>query len=459
MVYAEVAALAGLEVLHEVAQLIGRRVVAAPGDPVPAPPLELLGLPLVCCGTLQVLVHGAGRPAARAHGQDHRGGAGHDVAAGVDAGAAGGAGLRVGDDAAVPVDLKAVGRPRDERVRVRAQGDDDDVGVHDELRAGHRNRGGAARLGGLAEFGPDALEAAAPAVLVPEEARGQGEPVEDHALVTGPLVVLRPRALLLLGAAVHDVGLLRAEADRAARRVHRGVARADPRGPLRPVNGRVVLGERVRVHQVDTGEELVGRVDALEVLAGDVHEDGRASAGADEDRREAELLDELIDGDRLAHDHVAHEIHAERLEVLDVLIDDLLRQPVLGDPVAQDAAVRVQRLEDRDRVAELREVTGHGEAGRARADDGDLLVAPDIGRGGLAPGAVTALPVRDEALQPAAADPFLMRAEHALELALVLDRANPAADRGQQVAAADRYRGAAEVPQRDVAHEVPDRHV
>ena len=173
---------------------------------------------------------------------------------------------------------------------------------------------------------------------------------------------------------------------------------------------------------------------------------GDARTRADEDRRVAEFVDELVDRDRLTDDHVAHELDAERLEVLDILVDDLLRQAVLGDAVAQHAAVRVQRLEDRHRVAQLREVAGHREAGRARADDSDLLLAPHLGRGGLAAVPVLALPVGDEALQPADADRVLMGEEHAARLALVLDRADAAADRGQQVAAADRVGGALEVP-------------
>src|SRR5659263_628082 len=88
-------------------------------------------------------------------------------------------------------------------------------------------RAAPARFVGLAELGADALQAADPAVLVAEEALREGEPVEDHALVARPLVVLRSRPLLLLGAAVDDVGLLGAEADRAAPRVHRGVDGAE----------------------------------------------------------------------------------------------------------------------------------------------------------------------------------------------------------------------------------------
>src|SRR5690348_1620085 len=88
---------------------------------------------------LQVLVNSYRGLAARAHGQDHRRRPGHDVAAGEHTLAARGTRLRVGDDAAVAVDVEAVGRPRDERVRVRAESDDDDVGFHRELRVRHRN--------------------------------------------------------------------------------------------------------------------------------------------------------------------------------------------------------------------------------------------------------------------------------------------------------------------------------
>jgi len=221
----------------------------------------------------------------------------------------------------------------------------------------------------------------------------------------------------------------------------------------------VVLGERVGVHQVDAREELVGRVDTLQVFPGNVHEDGRARAGPDEDRRVAELVDELVDGDRLADDHVADEFHAERLEVRDVLVDDLLRQAVLRDPVPEHAAERVQRLEDRHGIAELREVAGHREASRTRADNSDLLVAPHLGCRGLAAVPVLALPVRYEALQTADADRLLMGEQHAAQLTLMLDRADAAADSRQQVAAADRGGGAFEVSERNVAHEVADRDV
>ena len=48
-------------------------------------------------------------------------------------------------------------------------------------------------------------------------------------------------------------------------------------------NRRVVLREAVGLHQVGARQVLVGRVDAVQVLAGNVQEPGQAGAGAQED--------------------------------------------------------------------------------------------------------------------------------------------------------------------------------
>ena len=152
------------------------------------------------------------------------------------------------------------------------------------------------------------------------------------------------------------------------------------------------------------------------------------------------------------------ELDAHALEVLDVLVDDRLRQAVLGDAVAEHAADRVQRLEDRHRVAELREIARRREARRARADDRDLLGPARDGLHGPVR-RVRALPVRDEALEPADRDRLLLAQDHAVQLALVLDRADAAADRREEVPPPDRARGALEVAQRDAADELADRDV
>ena len=70
-----------------------------------------------------------------------------------------------------------------------------------------------------------------------------------------------------------------------------------------------------------------------------------------------------------------------------------------------------------------------------------------------------ALPVGHEALEPADPDGVLLRAQHAAELALMLDRAHAAADGRQDVPPPDRSRRLVEAAERDRAHEVADRDV
>ena len=72
-------------------------------------------------------------------------------------------------------------------------------------------------------------------------------------------------------AAEHDHALA-AQALGPARRVHGRVSAAHDHGAPAHAHGSVAGRELVRAHQVDAGQEFVGRVDADEVLAIDVHE-------------------------------------------------------------------------------------------------------------------------------------------------------------------------------------------
>ena len=78
-------------------------------------------------------------------------------------------------------------------------------------------------------------------------------------------------------------------------------------------------------------------MDALEVFAWDVHEVGHASTRADEDPREAFLL-ELLHGDILPDIGAGDEVHAQLAELLQLVLDDAIGQDELGDSVAQDAS-------------------------------------------------------------------------------------------------------------------------
>ena len=106
----------------------------------------------------------------------------------------------------------------------------------------------------------------------------------------------------------------------------------------------------IGLHQVDAGQELVGGVNALQVLAGDVHEHGQARAGAHEHGLEAVLLHQLVDGDGAAHHGVGLHLHAHGLQAVHFLLDDALGQTELGDAVNQHAAGQVQGLEHSDLI-------------------------------------------------------------------------------------------------------------
>ena len=298
-------------------------------------------------------------------------------------------------------------------------------------------------LVGLAELGADALQARDPAVLVAEEARRQRQPVEDRAL-------LRRRG----GSPPRG---LPSPAPSAGRRCapprRRGGSRArTPSIAVSPApitaaflgrsTGVSYVGEGVRVHEVDAREELVGRVDALEVLARD--RPGTSGSPPRCRRRRPSSPPRPSSWSIVIVLPMITSVWNStpmRSQVLDVLVDDRLRQAVLGDAVAEHAADRVQRLEDRHRVAELREIARRRQARRARADDRDLLGPARDGLHGPVR-RVRALPVRDEALEPADRDRLLLAQDHAVQLALVLDRADAAADRREEVPPPDRARGA-----------------
>ncbi len=122
-------------------------------------------------------------------------------------------------------------------------------------------------------------------------------------------------------------------------------------------------------------------------------------------------------------------VDAHLLEAVDLLLDDGLGQTELGDAVHQHAACDVQGLVDCDLIAQLGKVACGGQAGRACADDGDL-VAVRLRHDGCSVDIFT-VPVGHEALQTANANGLVLDAAGTLALALALLRADAAADGGQ----------------------------
>ncbi len=217
----------------------------------------------------------------------------------------------------------------------------------------------------------------------------------------------------LVAAPVDDVHLVGAQPQRGARRVHGHVAAAEDRDSRRPLQRRVVGGEAEAAHQIAAGQVLVGRVDAVEVLAGDLEEPGQPGAGADEDGVERPRSRAQSTVRVLPTTIVEPQLDAQALHVLDLAPHDRLGQPELGDAVGQHAARLVQGLEHRD----LRSRAGRGRAATVMPAGPEPTTATFLplrgGRRGRSTAALRRLPVGDEALEPADRHRLALLAEHA----------------------------------------------
>ena len=207
------------------------------------------------------------------------------------------------------------------------------------------------------------------------------------------------------------------------------------------------------MHKVGTGEVLVCAVHAGQVLARDVQEARQASAHSEVQGVKALFLEQLVGVEQAAGDGVVLELYAQLLQTVDLALNDLLGQTELGDAVGKHAAAGEERLEDGDVEALASKLAGAGDAGRAGANDGDLLAAF-----GLADGCAANLGghVANHALQLADSDCLALTAQDALTLALVLLRAHATADGRQQVVALDGLERAAPVLFADLADEARD---
>src|SRR5450759_2833944 len=413
-------------------------------------------LPTPCDGwsaqrTLQVSVYVRRRLLAVAHCQDDRGRAADDVAPGEDA-VHRCLEVVVDLDVAPLVDLQVGRRRGEQRVRLRADGDDDHVAREDELRTRDLDGAAPARGIGLAQLHADAFESRNPALLVADDFGRGGQELETDALLLGVMDFLEASRQLVARSTVDADRVGRAQPAGGPDGVHGNVAAAHYRHALTAQDRRV--GVRVvGAHEVHAGQVFVGRVDALEVLAGDVHEDRQARAYGHEDG--VELLAQLRQGVRLADDLVGPDLDAVVDQPVHFLLDDVLGQAELGDAVDQDATGRVEGFEDRDLVAALGQLAGRSESGRARTHDGDL-VARQSRLSRREDVTVVDGPVGDKALEVADRDRRAGLGAQADLLALRLLRADASGDAGQGVVAEQRVRGGLDVALAQQPDEVGD---
>ena len=224
-------------------------------------------------------------------------------------------------------------------------------------------------------------------------------------------------------------------AQRAA--VHRDVAAADDRELVVAQHRRVGFGELVALHQIDTRQKLVGRVDAVEVLARDSHEARKPRARADEYRFDSPCSFKVVDGQHAADHHVGLDLDAHGNERVDLPAAPVLfgrrnsGMPYTSTPPAMWSASNTVTLTP----ALARSAAQVSPAGPEPMMAAFLARWPARTLAALAP--FFERVVRREALEAADADRLALDAAHAALLALRLLRAYAAADRGQAVGLPD----------------------
>ena len=216
---------------------------------------------------------------------------------------------------------------------------------------------------------------------------------------------------------------------RGPHRIHRHVPAADDDDLFSPDDRRVVFGKAVGLHEIRTGKVLVRRIDAAQVLAGDVHEDRGPCADGDV-HRVIPLGEELIHRLEAADDRVGLDLYSQFHEIVDFRIHDRLGETELRDAVDEDASRLVEGLEDRHVVPITDQIPGDGEPRGPRPDDGNAFPVALRPRGD---GDLSRIPfvVGGKTLQTADGDRFTLLREDTDLLALVLLRADPPADGGE----------------------------
>ncbi len=199
--------------------------------------------------------------------------------------------------------------------------------------------------------------------------------VKFNSLLLGMLDLLDAGRHLLLRASVDDHRLLGSQPSGGTHGIHGSVASTDHCYLLTHIYRGVAL--RIgSLHQVDTGEVLVARHDADQVLTRYVHEVGKTRTASHEDSPVA-LLPEIFLGDGFSNNAVGLEFHTHLTESFNLDVDDIIGKAKLRNAVTQHPSQLMQCFKDCHVVAELHHFTGKGQPGRTGAHHGD----PDAVRG------------------------------------------------------------------------------
>ena len=320
--------------------------------------------PLGHVAAVDVAQDGFGRLLAGGNGADGHPGAGQEIAAGEHPRPFG----RVGDGVGFHRPPAREGETghllQGRQVRPLPDGRDDLVAFDLEFAArdGHRPpAAGGIRFGQLHADAAQAGHLAVPG----EDFLRRSEIGDLGALGFRRPDLLLPGRHLRAGAAVDDVHLLRPEPDGRARHVDGDVAAADDGDPP---------ADPGHAREVDLAQEIDPLAHPVGTFARDAELDSLVGAQRQIDRLEA-LGEEAVDGDIPAQRGVGFDLDPEVGDDLDLAVEHVPRQAVVGNTDAQHPAGRRQGLEDGRANPLARQVVGAGQARRARADDRHLFGA------------------------------------------------------------------------------------
>ena len=382
------------------------------------------------------------RQFAGAHGLDYSGSAGYRIAAGEHAFSGASTGFFINLNAAACVFVQSFGGIHDELVQAGTQSHDDTVYVQSKLGTLNGNRSATSGSIRLAQFHFDALDLVYVVVLVAQNANRVVQQVELNALFLCVLDFLGTSRHLISASPVNYMDLS-AHSFSASCCVHGNVSAAYNRNLLVLFDWSVVLVQ-VALHQVDSGQILVGGVYAYQVLAFDVHELRKAGTGTDE-YSIVSLIEQVLDIQGSAHYHVVVESDALLPQGVDFVCHDILWQTEFRNSVYQHAALFVETLENGYFVSLVHQITGSGQSGRAGTDNGNLLaVGWDFFYFIIAD--VLSVPIRYETLQSAYSNRLALDSANALSFALGFLRAYTAAHCRQGVGGSNHFIGTGKIP-------------
>ena len=381
------------------------------------------------------------RQFAGAHGLDYSGRAGYGIAAGEHAFSGAGTGFIVNLNAAPIVLVQTFGGLHDELVQAGTQSHDDTVYVQSELGTLNGNRSATSGSIRLAQFHFNALDLAYVVVLVAQNANRVVQQVELNALFLCVLDFLGTSRHLISASPVNDMDL-GAHSFSASCSVHGNVSAAYNRNLFVLFDWGVVLVQ-VALHQVDSGQVLVGGVYTYQVLALDVHELRKAGTGTNE-YSIVSFIEQVLDVQRSSHYYVVVEGNALLPQGVDFVCYDIFRQTEFRNSVYQHAALFVEALENGDLVSLVYQVSGCSQSGRAGTDNGSLLaVGWDFFYFIVAD--VLSVPIRYETLQSAYGNRLALDSANALSFALGFLRAYTSAHCRQGVGGSDYFIGTGKI--------------